>query len=50
MSIVMCVHVSQLVIIVKYRYTSHTIIEHTHAKILVSALECQVSWGEVVDH
>ena len=29
-------------------------IEHAHAKILVSALECQVSWGdnygEVVNH
>jgi hypothetical protein len=31
-----------------------TFIEHTHAKILVSALELLVSWGdtndEVVDH
>ena len=28
---------------VYYRHTSHDIIEHTHVKILVNALECQVS-------
>ena len=36
------------------RHAPHNIVEHTHTKILVSALECQVSWGdtygEVVDH
>jgi mannitol/fructose-specific phosphotransferase system IIA component (Ntr-type) len=35
-------------------HTPHNIIEHTHSKILVIALERQVSWddniGEVVDH
>ena len=35
-------------------HTPHYTIEHTHVKILVSALDCQVSWGdindEVVDH
>jgi hypothetical protein len=40
--------------IVQHRHTSHNIIEHTQAKISVSALECQVSSrdtnDEVVDH
>ena len=35
-------------------HTSQNIIEHTHAKILASVLEHQVSWGdknsEVVNH
>ena len=35
-------------------HTPHNTIEHTHAKILVSALERRVSWGdtagEVVGH
>ena len=35
-------------------HASHNIIKHTHAKILVSTLEYQVSWGdyydEVVNH
>jgi hypothetical protein len=29
---------------VQHRHTPHNIIEHTHAKILVSALERQVSY------
>ena len=33
---------------------NYNIIEHTHAKILINTLECQVSWGgtygEVVKH
>jgi hypothetical protein len=38
-----------------HRHTTHNITtKQTHAKILVSTLECQVSWGdandEVVDH
>ena len=36
----------------KHKHTPHNVIEHTHAEILVSALERQVSWddtyGEVV--
>ena len=27
-------------------YVTHNFIEHTYAKILISALEAQVSWGE----
>ena len=52
---VICVHIGQLVdhLFNKDIYT-HRIIDHTHAKILVTALERQVSWGdsngEVVDH
>ena len=40
--------------ILLHRPTPHNTIEHTHAKILVSALERQVSLGdtndEVLDH
>ena len=43
MARVICVHFSQLVDIVEHRHPPHNIIEHTYAKILVSALECQVS-------
>ena len=38
----------------EHRHAPENIIEHTHATILVSAFEHQVSWGdtngEVVDH
>jgi hypothetical protein len=52
---VICVHFSQHIDhYVTYRHEPRNIIEHTHAKLLVSALERQVSWGdtndEVVDH
>ena len=30
-------------------HTPHNIINHTHAKILVSAIERQVSWGDTDD-
>jgi hypothetical protein len=40
--------------IVWHRHPPHNNVEHTRAKILVSTLECQVSWrdtnDEVVDH
>ena len=40
--------------IVQHMHKPHNTIEHTRAKILVSALERQVSWGDiddkVVDH
>lgn len=38
----------------QHRYTTHNIIENTHAKILVSAIDRQVSLGDidgvVLDH
>jgi hypothetical protein len=30
-------------------HTPHNTIEHTHAKILVSAFERQISWGGIID-
>ena len=38
----MCTDLGTLETIVLHSYTPHTMIEHTHAKILVSAFECQV--------
>ena len=32
-----------------YVHFNHNIIEHTHAKILGSALQRQVSWGDTND-
>jgi hypothetical protein len=53
MASVICMHFSQHVD--HYvAYASHNIIEHTRAKMLISVVERQVSWGgtndEVVDH
>ena len=42
MTSVICVHFTQLVDhCVTFAYTPHNIVGHTHAKILISALECQ---------
>jgi hypothetical protein len=43
MASLICVHFSELVDIVQHRHAPHTIIEHTHAKILANKLEHQVS-------
>ena len=43
MASVICVHLSQLVDHYGNRHPPHNTIELPHAKILVSALECQVS-------
>ena len=45
---VICVGFSQLVDHY-HRHAFHNIIEHTHAKMLVSALERQVSGGDTYD-
>ena len=54
MASVICVHFSQLVDHYVHMHPPHNIIEITHSKILVSALQHQVSRGdtysEVADH
>jgi hypothetical protein len=52
--LILCVHFTQLVDdCVTWGFILHNIIKHTHAKISVSTLECQISFGdtsgEVVD-
>ena len=51
MASVMCVHCSQLV---DHRHAPRITIEHSHAKIVVSALERQVAqddtYSKVVNH
>ena len=53
MASVICVHFSQLVDHC-VTYASHNTIDHTRAKMLISAVERQVSWSgindEVVGH
>ena len=42
----LCTFLVNLKIIVLHKHTPRDIVEHTHTKILVSALECQVSRGD----